>query len=253
MGRAPGPVRPRQGHAPCRLGRRPGDPVSWPTPAARRLRGPPPAPGASRLERSRRRGSCTSRCTRACTSIPSRPSAWQRGPRHDNVLTPFDELGVARSGRDSQFSANSGPKPLHLIAAPTRRAGDPRRARGRDSKSGGAVASSTASQSPRLLRVDSARERSRRSPATSPAQYLAVGPGAALCSRGPLGSTRGQSLYKRVESGFMLKLWLIKVLPFLGKYTDYAAACCGGCPQIRHSSGYGNHARRDRVQQGDDA
>ncbi len=29
----------------------------------------------------------------------------------------------------------------------------------------------------------------------------------------------------------MLKLWLIKVLPFLGKYTDYAAACCGGCPQ----------------------
>jgi hypothetical protein len=28
----------------------------------------------------------------------------------------------------------------------------------------------------------------------------------------------------------MLRLWLIKLLPFLGKYTDVTASCCGGCP-----------------------
>jgi hypothetical protein len=28
----------------------------------------------------------------------------------------------------------------------------------------------------------------------------------------------------------MLRLWLIKLMPFLGKYVDVTAACCGGCP-----------------------
>jgi hypothetical protein len=28
----------------------------------------------------------------------------------------------------------------------------------------------------------------------------------------------------------MLRLWVIKLLPFVGKWMDAAPACCGGCP-----------------------
>jgi Na+/H+ antiporter NhaD/arsenite permease-like protein len=28
----------------------------------------------------------------------------------------------------------------------------------------------------------------------------------------------------------MFRLWLIKLLPFMGKYIEVAGACCGGCP-----------------------
>jgi len=28
----------------------------------------------------------------------------------------------------------------------------------------------------------------------------------------------------------LFRPWLVKLLPFLGKYVEVAGACCGGCP-----------------------
>ena len=44
----------------------------------------------------------------------------------------------------------------------------------------------------------------------------------------PLRAPRGKA--RRKLSTAVIRLWLIKAMPFLGKWLEVAPACCGTCP-----------------------